>query len=706
MLTYKVIIGFFLICLSGYFYYDFTSIRTPFSNKRNPWTHQYSSNKDVNISDYDCPSCSWNLYTPNPSFTKFESIYEFNDEAIPPETPPILCIPDSFGYTHEEAGRIFPKIDFPDCVEKLPHKYPFLDLDVEKNILTMNCSKVSKYPGRYVLGMSQEDEELGVKEYTIPFEEYPGKPVKLKNKEEWAYATCYEDRDEYLEEAAYHHRPKPEILERPAQESPIVFISLTLDSVSRRNFYRKLPKTIEFLQSLEDDYKIFDFKIHNVMGEYSANNLAPQFFGDIEYKTHKDKVYKDIFWEKSIWKYAKMAGFVTLFIEDGCTNDLARYFGRSIKVDHIGTYFWCGAKRFNNYENNMESQRCIGRKNSHVYIYDYISEFSKNYRQQSQWVFTHINTAHENSGKIISTLDIDTRDFLKAYLTQQKGVKIVLFINGDHGMRYGEWFKKIDGSHEHRLPLCMFIASKSLLDMIPNSYDILTHNSNRLTTKLDLYTTQLHIFSLLSQNITKDSEEYKRYKQMTTERFQPISYFLEKAPNNRTCESIGVPAFWCSCLKFTEITNSTYPNFVRKLADEVIYQINEETNSPRQAPYDHICQKVTLKEIKKLWVLSISEDFYKFHIMTHESEKALYEAVVLVTTAPLRARSMLDAFTINPYFETGKKRIWIAYIRRVDSYAGICETITKARKISSELCICKNTDEIVKNEPNLSPLIK
>lgn len=181
---------------------------------------------------------------------------------------------------------------------------------------------------------------------------------------------------------------------------------------------------------------------------------------------------------------------------------------------------------------------------------------------------------------------------------------------------------------------------------------------------------------------------------------------MEKASNNRTCESIGVPAFWCSCLKFKSADNQTYPTFIHELALEVVFQVNEETNSPRLAPYDHICQKITLKEIKSLWVLSTSEDFYKFHISINESDQALYEAVILVTPKKYRARSILDSFTINPYYESGKKNMRIVYIRRVDSYAGTCEIITKARKISSELCICKNKQEIIDKEPNIAKIIK
>ena len=49
-----------------------------------------------------------------------------------------------------------------------------------------------------------------------------------------------------------------------------------------------------------------------------------------------------------------------------------------------------------------------------------------------------MNTAHEDSGLLISTMDKDTVNFLKKYLEQQQNTKTIIMITGDHGMRYGE----------------------------------------------------------------------------------------------------------------------------------------------------------------------------------------------------------------------------------------------------------------------------
>ncbi len=60
----------------------------------------------------------------------------------------------------------------------------------------------------------------------------------------------------------------------------------------------------------------------------------------------------------------------------------------------------------------------------------------------------------------MATLDQDLPALIDRILNS--GDEIVLFLMADHGMRYGEWFKVIDGSHEHKLPSMFTIVSKSI----------------------------------------------------------------------------------------------------------------------------------------------------------------------------------------------------------------------------------------------------
>ena len=64
---------------------------------------------------------------------------------------------------------------------------------------------------------------------------------------------------------------------------------------------------------------------------------------------------------------------------------------------------------------------------------------------------------------------------------------------GDHGSRYGKIAKSEKGAIEVRLPMLFLIGSTKLLNQLPNSLDILRHNSLRLVSKFDLYSTFMHL---------------------------------------------------------------------------------------------------------------------------------------------------------------------------------------------------------------------
>lgn len=71
------------------------------------------------------------------------------------------------------------------------------------------------------------------------------------------------------------------IAKSKTKEKPKIIFMLTLDSMSRRHFFRKMPKTVDYLNNLNkgDDYWAFDFKLHNILGPSSIGNQVPIFGG-------------------------------------------------------------------------------------------------------------------------------------------------------------------------------------------------------------------------------------------------------------------------------------------------------------------------------------------------------------------------------------------------------------------------------------------
>jgi hypothetical protein len=188
------------------------------------------------------------------------------------------------------------------------------------------------------------------------------------------------------------------------------------------------------------------------------------------------------------------------------------------------------------------TQRCVGQHMSHWYTLNYTHEFSKLYSGLNQWIYLHINTAHEATGQHAGTLDDDLFTFLKQYLSYfSPNHEIALFLQADHGMRYGNWFQDIEGYQENKLPVFFLIASSSLLDRIPESYDKLITNTLRLTTKKDLRPTINYLADLpymVPSNVFKSKF---------------INLFTQTASLNRTCEEIEISPFDCSCLVVEEL---------------------------------------------------------------------------------------------------------------------------------------------------------
>lgn len=305
----------------SYLFTDRTSLRMI--------SHDRETTDDYSLPDCDRVTCSWLEYTDNAvfeaSYPSNMPLYEEADIDIvslhPLTDPPIRCIPESFGYSKEQAAKVFPDVSFPSCDEVNKVKKDVLRIDMQTNTLTMTC------PGFYWLGNGANEELLGKEQFRGEKIKYAG-PVKL-NDEEWAFGTCDPVKSTHVEGAAYSHRPREEVrqrveetmqqLQKQAQETsgasqthPLSVIMLTMDSISRRQFYRKLPKTHALLSAIDpSQFRVFDFKIHNVMGDNSLPNVWPVFTGKPLPSTNNNKrnrnkeQSRDLVTESSIWKYLR-----------------------------------------------------------------------------------------------------------------------------------------------------------------------------------------------------------------------------------------------------------------------------------------------------------------------------------------------------------------------------------------------------------------
>lgn len=352
-------------------------------------------------------------------------------------------------------------------------------------------------------------------------------------------------------------------------------------------------------------------------------------------------------------------------------------------------------------------QRCIGNKNSHWYSLNYTLDFVHAYTGLNKWAHVMSLAGHEDSGTVVETLDSDLTDFLQKLL--QTKDELVLFMMGDHGMRYGEWFKVLDGSHEHKLPMLFTVVSTSLLRDIPNSMDTLDHNTLRLVSKLDLHNTAKYL---------GDIPYYRGYTHSwRTETGQ--SLFVSKITNLRTCDSIKIPPYFCSCLKFYDLPEEVYispsneeekrtSELVNYFANRMLQQINDDSYTSFHSEMGHICRKLSLNRIESVqWqYLDRSRHFYKFVLSVNEHKFARFEGVMLQTATYMRPRCLEQGYGVIPMYSEGRRQYRVMYVKRQDAYAGLCEDMCRLKLISAPLCICDKLEKIAYKEPYLLDILR
>jgi hypothetical protein len=55
----------------------------------------------------------------------------------------------------------------------------------------------------------------------------------------------------------------------------------------------------------------------------------------------------------------------------------------------------------------------------------------------------HVDAAHEATGQHAQTLDDDLVEFLASFMEKNRDKEVVILFEGDHGMRYGDWFRSV-----------------------------------------------------------------------------------------------------------------------------------------------------------------------------------------------------------------------------------------------------------------------
>ena len=125
-----------------------------------------------------------------------------------------------------------------------------------------------------------------------------------------------------------------------------------------------------------------------------------------------------------------------------------------------------------------------------------------------------------------------------------------------------------------------------------SSHENLLENTQRLVSRSDWHVTLKHIAFLPYGNIDTQSNTYKTLIN-DADSINSVSFFLEKIPENRTCEDINIQKDACSCSTIKELEYIVLKSGVLESIQLLMIKINEFMDISNEIN----CNTITIKEM-------------------------------------------------------------------------------------------------------------
>lgn len=333
------------------------------------------------------------------------------------------------------------------------------------------------------------------------------------------------------------------------------------DAVSRPHFYRLLPRTVASLRNIARNSSgsskatVYDFELVQSYASSTLANIQHLFAGRWYEKANKATVRSSGI-EKMV-SFLQKFGYQTLIQEDLCWFDYwggvissafntqkYKYFTEKFKeafhnyttktkkyVDSRGlSYMSCEVLRNCGYTNPFNGRRlptvCLDGKFMSDYILDYVYNFVNALESVENlapgFIYTHLDTGHESTGKRIRTDDVTLSTFVERMARNKNTITIILSDHGGKTTNYA--INTFEGNVEIFSPVLFIIIPQNVaLKLGKERMETLKVNQKRLVTLLDLHRMLLSLASF-----SEESNENHTINGL----FSPI-------PASRTCSDIS-----------------------------------------------------------------------------------------------------------------------------------------------------------------------
>lgn len=363
---------------------------------------------------------------------------------------------------------------------------------------------------------------------------------------------------------------------------------LGIDSVSRLNFYRAMPKTEKYLR----ETGWINLKGYNKIGDNTFPNLMAILTGQTPHQAYsrcKPTVAYKLDNCPFLWYNFRNAGYVTAYGEDETALNTFNYLKVGFvepPTDYYLRPYMLASEKLLKVKKRFNMKYCTGPELSFERIFDYSVNFAQTFLGVPYFGFFWTNTiSHDNMNSISS---MDTRILRKFEILERKGIlndSMVIFLS-DHGMRWGEFRNTFVGWYEERLPYIYIWLPEWFRRENPKNYQALMINQNRLTSPYDLYETLKEIV-VIGGGQVESSSGCSTCRSL----FVPVS-------KERGCQDAGVADHWCTCTAFKSIDVND------RIASAGIYKFFDHVESIVKNYKDkkgrRLCARLKLKKLHRV----------------------------------------------------------------------------------------------------------
>ncbi|XP_043482909.1 uncharacterized protein LOC122511608 [Leptopilina heterotoma] len=434
--------------------------------------------------------------------------------------------------------------------------------------------------------------------------------------------TIYQDYHAFLPRKSKVEERIEKVMKN-REKNHLSLLIIGLDSVSRLNFHRMMPKSVKALQ----DLGAVEMLGYNKVGENTYPNLVPVLTG-----LSSEEVEKTCWKSKDspfdscpfIWKNFSSAGYRTIFAEDACSITTFNYLKPGFHVQPTDYYLrpFCIAAE-NEIGNNHElnTNLCLGARKNFQVLLQYSYKTAVEFKNDPYFAFFwQTSLTHDYLEK--AQLGDDSYSELISNLKKNNLLeKTALIVMSDHGIRWGSFRQTYQGRVEDSLPFVFLVLPEWWKEKFPSAWVNLRRNAKSLTTAYDLHET---LMDLNTQELTEEKKK-ERERRIFEKNTRGISWFLP-IPDFRTCSMAGIPEHWCMCHgnKKVSLNNSNVQN-------TAIFLVQELNRMLGKFPQ---CANLKLKHIIDATMLTNEEKLSSNETKKKEIPQSWFDYTITLETEP------------------------------------------------------------------------